>query len=217
MKTAIVIGATGLVGKSLVEQLLGDERYEKVVVLVRRSTGLKSGKLEEHLINFDKPNDWKHLVKGDVLFSALGTTLKQAGGKEQQYRIDYTYQYQTAKAAAEHGVPVYVLVSASGADPKSRIFYSRMKGELDRDVQALGFRCVVLIKPSLLVGHRNHERTGEKIGYRVLKLINSLGILKKYQPVEGRVVAAAMIKAAQAAQPGVTTYELDQIHRLVAP
>ena len=112
-RTAIVIGATGLVGHELVQQLLQDQRFVRVVVLGRRNSGFVHARLEEHLISFDQPEQWRHLVKGDVLFSALGTTLKTAGSKEAQYKVDHTYQLEVAKAAAANGVPVYVLVSSA--------------------------------------------------------------------------------------------------------
>ncbi|WP_237151190.1 NAD(P)H-binding protein [Pontibacter actiniarum] len=122
MKTAIIIGATGLVGKQLVHLLLADQRFNKIIVFGRHSLGIDNAKLEEHLIDFDAPENWRHLVKGDVLFSTLGTTLKQAGGQNQQYKVDYLYQFRFAQAAAQNGVPVYVLVSAPGASPHSVLF-----------------------------------------------------------------------------------------------
>jgi len=108
MKTAIVIGATGLVGNELVQLLIKDSRFEKVKVFARRTTGLQHNKLEEHLINFDAPDTWKKQVTGDVLYSSMGTTIGVAGSKEAQYKIDYTYQYQAAKIAANNGVQEYV-------------------------------------------------------------------------------------------------------------
>jgi uncharacterized protein YbjT (DUF2867 family) len=214
MKAAIVIGATGLVGKQLVKQLLDDQQFEKVVVFVRRSTGIPNNKLEEHLIDFDKPEEWKYLVKGDVLFSALGTTLKQAGSKEAQYKIDYNYQYNFAKAAAENKVPVYVLVSSAGADIASRIFYSRMKGELERDIKKLPFSAIHILQPSLLVGKREKERTGEKVGFVLLNALNKFGLFKKYKPISGGLVARAMINASLSVNSGIDIYTLDEVFAL---
>src|SRR6476619_3817620 len=96
--TALVIGATGLVGNELVQQLLADDRFGSVVVFVRRTTGIQHSKLKELIINFDEPQNWNNLVKGDVLFSALGTTIKKAGSKEAQYKIDHNYQFEFARA-----------------------------------------------------------------------------------------------------------------------
>lgn len=214
MKTALVIGATGLVGFQLVKQLTQDKDFEKVVVFSRRSTGLVSPCLEEHLIDFDRPEQWQHLVKGDVLFSALGTTLASAGSKKAQYKVDHNYQYQFAAAAARNAVPAYVLVSSAGANPKSRTFYMRMKGELDRDVQELLFSSIVLIKPGPLHGQRKKNRLGENIGVAVIRFFNALGLLNKYRPIGGDVVARAMIQAFKRATPGVAAFELDELFLL---
>jgi uncharacterized protein YbjT (DUF2867 family) len=214
MKTAIVIGATGLVGTQLVHLLLADPRFNKVLVLTRRTLHFKNEKLEEHLIDFDKPDQWQHLVKGDVLFSTLGTTLKQAGSKQAQYKIDYTYQFQAAQAASYNEVPVYVLVSSASASPDSKLFYSRMKGELERDVKKFPFMSIYLLQPSLLFGSRQQDRPGEKIGYQVISFLNTLGLFKKYRPIQGRTVAQAMLNAGIAGANGVHVYALDQIFSL---
>jgi uncharacterized protein YbjT (DUF2867 family) len=214
MKTAIVIGATGMVGKHLVHALLVDSRFSKVQVFGRRSLGITNSKLEERLIDFDKPDLYKGFVKGDILFSTLGTTLKQAGSKPAQYKIDHTYQLQFAEAAAYNEVPVYVLVSSTSASPNSRIFYSRMKGELERDVKKLPFKSINILQPSLLVGVREQHRFGEGFGFHVLQLLNSVGLFKKYRAIHGQTVAKAMINAGIAAANGVQVFTLDQIFKL---
>jgi uncharacterized protein YbjT (DUF2867 family) len=214
MKTAIVIGATGLVGKALIQQLLASPHFSRVAVLARRSTGVNHPKLQEHIINFDTPQSWQHLVQGDVLFSTLGTTLKQAGSKEAQYQIDYTYQYETARAASANGVGTYVLVSSSGASPKSRIFYSRMKGDLEEAVKALPFRSIYMLQPSLLLGDRPETRIGEKWGYKVLNALNSIGVLKDYRPISGVTVAQAMVNAAIQGTAGVHVHALGEVFAL---
>jgi uncharacterized protein YbjT (DUF2867 family) len=209
-----VIGATGLVGTQLVRLLLEDGYFKKVIVFVRRSTKIRNDKLEERIIDFDKPATWQHLVKGDVFFSTLGTTIKQAGSQQAQYRIDYFYQYQFAQAAAHNDVPVYVLVSSAGANPDAVIFYSRMKGELEKDVKQLKFSSINIIQPGLLVGHRQHERTGEKIGYHLLNSFNRIGLFKKYKPIKAILVAQAMINAGKAAVNGVHVYSLEAVFKL---
>ena len=214
MKTALVIGATGLVGKQLVQQLLADGRFNKVIVFGRRSLGKADAKLEEHLINFDKPEEWQHLVKGDVFFSTLGTTLKQAGGQNEQYKVDYHYQYKFAEAAAHNGIPAYVLVSSSGAKPDSLIFYSRMKGALEEAVKKLDFKSISIIQPGLLHGDRKEERFGEEAAYKVMHFLDKVGIAGKYKPYEDKVVAQALINAGIAAEPGVHTYTLNQVFEL---
>ncbi len=129
---ALVIGATGATGKDLVKQLLNDKDFEEVNIFVRKPLNFQNDKLKVHVIDFDKPEEWKNSVKGDVAFSCLGTTLKDAGSKEAQKKVDFNYQYEFAKAAKENNVDDYVLVSAYGANPKSKIFYSKMKGELEK-------------------------------------------------------------------------------------
>lgn len=194
--------------------LLADSRFQKVIVFGRRSLGKSDPKLEEHLINFDAPEEWQHLVKGDVLFSTLGTTLKQAGGQNQQYRVDYYYQFQFAEAAAQSGVPGYVLVSSSGANPDSMIFYSRMKGALEEAVKKLDFQSISILQPGLLHGQRQESRFGEVAAYKVLHLLDRVGLAGKYRPYEDRVVAQAMVNAGLTAQAGVHTYTLGEIFKL---
>ncbi len=217
MKTAIVIGATGLVGLELVHLLLKDSRFEKVKIFVRRATGISNVKLEEYIVNFDEADNWKQKVTGDVLYSAMGTTLKVAGSKEAQYKIDYTYQYHTAKIAAANGVPEYVLVSAAGSNVNSRIFYSKMKGELERDIKKLPFETIHIIRPGMLGSGRKEERTGEKIGIAFMKVIGLIPSLGSLKPIEGKEVAQAMINATFRRVVGIHSYTMGEVFKLAAP
>lgn len=191
---AIIAGATGLVGSRLLHILLQDIRFESVHVLVRQSTGLKHPRLTEHLVDFEKPEKWKALVKGDVLFSTLGTTLRKAGSKENQFRVDYTYQYELAKAAAANKIPDFVLVSSAGANPRSFIFYSKMKGELEEAVQKLKFRRIFILRPSFLEGRRLEKRKAEKVMLFLTKAVTSI-FFRQYRPIRARMVAQAMVNA----------------------
>ncbi len=211
MKTAVMIGATGLVGSELLSQLLADERFAKVISLGRKKTGQSNPKLEEHVINFAAPSSWAALVKGDVAFSSLGTTIKAAGSQEAQRKVDYQYQLDFAQAAAANGVPVYVLVSAASANATSGIFYSRIKGELDRDVQRLGFSQIRIMRPSLLGGNRKDARFGEKVGSVMLGALNAIGIARKNREIHGSVVAKAMINAAFDSEAGTRIFTLDEV------
>jgi uncharacterized protein YbjT (DUF2867 family) len=206
-----MIGATGLVGAQLAKQLLDDARFERVVAFGRRKTGLAHPKLEEEVVDFEAPASWSSLVKGDVAFSSLGTTKKQAGSEAAQKKVDYDYQLAFARAAAGNGVPTYVLVSASSASPSSRVFYSRLKGELDRDVQQLGFERVRILRPSLLGGSRAQARAGEKVGGALLGALNAVGLARRYREVPGEVVATAMINAAFDREKGTRIYTLDEV------
>jgi uncharacterized protein YbjT (DUF2867 family) len=206
-----MIGATGLVGSQLLGQLLQDARFGRVIAFGRKKTGQAHPKLEDRVVDFDAPDSWSSLVKGDVAFSALGTTRKQAGSLTAQKRVDYDYQLAFAKAAASNGAATYVLVSSSSADPGSRIFYTRIKGELDRDVQQLGFERVRIMRPSLLGGARSQPRAGEKFGSALLGAVNALGLARKYREIPGSVVAKAMINAALDPEKGTRVYTLDEL------
>ena len=212
--TALMIGATGLVGKCLSEKLIADGRFEKVKVFVRRSTGKQHVKLEEHIIHFDQPAQWQQFVRGDVLFSTLGTTLRKAGSKEAQYKIDYTYQYNFARIAAQNGVPDYVLVSSAGASPQSKIFYSRMKGELEQAVKELPFHYIQIIQPGILAGKREEFRSGERIGIAALSLLHHIPGLGAYKPIDACMVAQAMINAFFIKGQRVNTYTLGEVLKL---
>lgn len=203
-KTALIIGATGLVGQHLLIQLLEHPEFQKVRVFGRRTTGIVHPKLEEEIIDFDQPESWKSLVQGDVVFSTLGTTIKTAKTKENQYRVDFTYQYEFAKAAAENGVSTYLLVSSMGADPKSSVFYSRMKGELEDAVAKLPFQKLFIIRPSILDGDRQEKRAGEKVGLILSRFVTKF-ILKAYRPTPVDVLAAKMIRLSLEEVSGIRT------------
>lgn len=213
MKTAIIIGATGLVGSKITNKLLNDNRYNLVKIFVRKSTGVHHPKIEEHVVDFEKFEIWKHEIIGDELYSALGTTIKKAGSKEAQYKIDFTCQYEFAKAACENRVGKYLLVSSAGANANSRNFYLRMKGELDEKISELPFKQICIFRPSILAGERKERRRAEEIGTIIVKFFTQLiPPLRKYRPIEAEKVAGALINAAnQNDQSKIMIYELDKI------
>lgn len=211
-KTAIIVGATGLVGKHLTQFLLDNPQYNLVKVFARRSTGIQHKKLEEHLVDFNDMADWHIQLKGDELFSALGTTRKKSG-KKGQYKVDFTYQHEVAKAAANNGVSKYLLVSSVGANPRSISFYSRVKGELEKEVQSLHFKYISIFRPSVLIGQRPEQRFGEKLGSKLGNWLSTLSAFKKYRPIKGETVAKAMINAAAGIPSNrVRIYAWDEIH-----
>ena len=207
---ALVIGATGAVGKDLVQQLLEDGSFERVDIFVRRQVNVSSDKLVVHVVDFDRPETWAGELQADVLFSCLGTTIKAAGSQEAQWKVDYTYQYEAAKAARAIGVKTYVLVSSVGANAKSKVFYTKMKGALDEAVQQLGFEgCFILRPPSLI--RKGSDRFGEKVGIVALRGFNAIGLMRNYTPMPTEAVAAAMIRLAKSGRQGVAIFDSQDI------
>ncbi len=152
-------------------------------------------------MDFNHPETWVGELRGDVLFSCLGATIRAAGSQDAQWKVDYTYQLEAAKAARDNGVPTYVLVSSVGADSKSRIFYTRMKGALDDAVRELGFEgCFILRPPSLI--RKGSDRFGEKAGVAALRAFNAIGLLKGFTPMPTKEVAAAMLRLAKSGRKG---------------
>ena len=199
---ALVIGATGAVGKDLVQQLSEDSSFERVDIFVRREVKIPAVKVVAHVVDFDHPETWADQLKGDVLFSCLGTTIRAAGSQDVQWKVDYTYQYEAAKAAKANGVKTYVLVSSVGANAKSKVFYTKMKGALDEAVQELGFEgCFILRPPSLI--RKGSDRFGEKVGIVALKAFNAIGLMRSFTPMSTEAVAAAMIRLTKSGRQGV--------------
>lgn len=163
-KIALVIGATGLVGSHLIEQLLNAD-YKKIITLTRRKSAHHSDKVINHVIDFDHLEQSESLFHADVLFSCLGTTKKIAGSIQKQRRVDVDYQLAAAQMAAKNGINHYVLVSSSGANPNSSSAYLKMKGELEHSVSTLPLKRISILQPSLLLGARDNQfRLAETIG-----------------------------------------------------
>lgn len=189
---AIVIGGTGATGKELVKQLLDDSRFEEVTALVRRPYFGGHIKLKEIIVDFEKLEEYKDHIEGNVAFSCLGTTLKDAGGKEAQWQVDHDYQLKFAALAKENGIRSFVLLSATGADSKSLIFYNKMKGTLEENIQALGFDQFLTLHPGA-IDRPNTTRAGEKWMTKIISSLNTIGILKSYAVISTARLAQAMI------------------------
>jgi uncharacterized protein YbjT (DUF2867 family) len=204
---ALVIGATGATGRELVNSLINDEDFDQVSIFVRKAPELEHEKLKIHTIDFNEIKRHKDLIKGDILFSALGTTKKEAGGKQRQYIIDYTYQYEFAKIAAENGVNQLSLVSSIGANPKSFMFYPKMKGELESDVKKLKFKKIDIFQPPILIRQPEIIRKAEKKAISIIQKLNKLGILISQQPLMVSNLAERMVKTAKTnSKEKVNTY-----------
>ena len=210
-KTALIIGSTGLVGSQLLQQLLASPCYTKVVSLSRRQLDFSHPKLISHIIDFENLTHHVELFKGDVFFSCLGTTLKQAGSVAAQRKVDFEYQFICAQMAANNAVPHYCLVSSSGANAHSMSRYLKIKGELEQQVKQLGFARLSILQPSLLVGERSELRVAEKFGEVVLPLLTRFGILKRYRPITGEQVANKLLRVSIEQQQATGYYVLDEL------
>lgn len=195
-RRALVLGSTGLVGRELVKLLVEEGKFDEVHCFQRRREASKGPSHKVRVVDFSQPAGWMHELHGAVLFLCLGTTLSKAGSKEAQWKVDYDYQYAAAEAARAHGTPTCVLVSSVGADPKARVFYSRMKGALEVAIEALGFQKLVILQPSFLDGDRQEVRTGERVGLWIAKRLAWLPGVRKYRPIHARVVAQSMVNEA---------------------
>ena len=207
---ALIIGATGATGKDLLSQLLADDTYSQVHCFVRKPLTLTHPKLHAHVVDFETPEAWADLLRGDVAFSCLGTTLAAAGSKEAQWRVDYDYQYNFAEHCRNNGVPTFVLVSAAGAKAQSKLFYNRMKGQLEDAVKALGFARLLIFQPSVLV-RKGSDRKGEQFGLKMIVFLNKLGLFKRYRPMPTDILAQKIRKEVATAAKGVHTFTLDEI------
>lgn len=190
---ALVIGATGAVGKVLVRQLLCDDYFSEVVIFVRKEWDIQHPKLITHIVDFEKMPEWAYLIGGDVAFSCLGTTLKQAGSKQNQWHIDYDYVIQFARYAKDNNVKNFVLLSAKAASSNSIFFYSKMKGRLERAILNVGFDNTIILRPGLLL-RPGTNRIGERIAAKILSFFNSMKLFMSNKPIEVVKVANRMRK-----------------------
>ena len=209
---AIVFGATGATGRELVKYLIKNPKLTKISIFTRKEIGIDDEKLIKHIIDFSCLENYKSIIKGDILFSALGTTLKDAGSKEKQFLVDYTYQYEFAKIASENGVSDYSLVSAQGANSSSRFFYPKIKGELEESIKKLNFTRSHIFQPSFLIRQKDLIRNGEKVAISIFLFLNKFGLFKSMQPITVAFLARRMIdEALNKREEKIITYNLNDI------
>ena len=215
-KTAILLGASGLVGSFLLDILLNSEEYRSVIIFVRKEIGLKHSKLTEHIIDFDQLDKYADLVQADDLFCCLGTTIKQAKTREAFKLVDYYYPLKFAEMAKKNGVTQFLMVTSIGANDTSSVFYLKTKGECEEAIKKLNLSSTSIFRPSSLLGPRKVVRPQERIGEIVMKVFSFclIGKLKKYRPIQAQRVAEAMSIVAQSPKQGFTIYESDQIQLL---
>ena len=207
MKKAWVLGATGAVGTALVEQLLGNDEYSEVHVFVRRPLPLQHTKLHVHVVDMERAEDWQTGPAADVAFSCLGTTLRAAGSKAAQHRVDVDYQLQFAEMARRSGVGTFVLLSAAGANAKSSLFYMRLKGEAEEGVRALGFERTLFFRPEIL-DRGAKTRGSERISIALVRALNRIGLLKRHRPVTVEALAQQLIRGVET-QPAQGEHTID--------
>ena len=204
-KTALLAGATGLVGSTLLPLLLSSDRYAKVIVVGRRPVALTHSKLTQVITELSQLEAVRLRLIADDVYCCLGTTLAQAGSKEAFYEVDFLYVVQLAALTAANFAGQFLVVSALGADAGSRFYYNRVKGEMEAAVRQLPFRAIHIFQPSLLLGQRQQPRLGERIGAVLLRLAGPLlrGSWRKYRGVAAAAVAQAMLRAATADSSGI--------------
>ncbi|MDP3294981.1 MAG: NAD(P)H-binding protein [Nevskia sp.] len=209
-RTALMVGATGLVGAALLDRLLAAPEYVTVTVLGRRAPAVTHAKLRFVPSTLEDLDGLADPLAADDLFSCLGTTTKAAGGHAGLERVDYTMVLAVARAAQAGGVKRFFGVSAAGASATSLALYSRLKARMERDVAAVGFESTQFFRPSLLLGARSESRPAEALGQKLAPLLSPLcvGPLRKYRPITAEQVADAMLLKARLSTGGVQVHDL---------
>lgn len=215
-KTALVLGATGLVGTQLVKEIINSEIYKEVHLLTRRKMECKEPKCKVHIADFDKLSNYADSFNVTDVFICLGTTIKKAKSKEAFCKVDFEYVIEAAKVAKTSNVEKLLVITAMGANSKSKFFYSRVKGDVEGALQQLEMNSVHIFRPSLLLGERKEYRAGEKISGMLSSFTKFLfvGPLRPYRAIEAKNVAAAMYAAAQTKNLGYHYYNSDEIEKL---
>lgn len=213
MSEILLAGATGLVGGHCLHRLVRDAAIERIVVLTRRPFVRAAypgvDKLDERVVDFDRLSSHSDAMRVDAVICALGTTIKKAGSRARFRRVDHDYPLEIAELSRREGASHYLLVSALSANPKSLLFYSRVKGELEDDVRDVSFPGLTIVRPSFLVGDRDEFRLGEEMALRLGFLMPS-----KYKPVHAAAVAEVLVDEAKRRRTGTRVIESHEIRRL---
>lgn len=201
-KHFLIAGATGLVGSALMEQLLLNEEVGKVTIMVRRPVNADHKKLQIKEVDFETINESVIPPNVDALFCCLGTTMAQAGGKDAFRRVDYEYVVKLAVFAQRQKIPQFHVISASGANEKSKIFYNKVKGRMELEVRKLDkIRSIYIYQPSLLLGNRDQFRFGESLGKILMKTFSFI-IPMRHRAIQDEKVAASMVQNALSPKKG---------------
>ena len=216
MKTALLVGATGLVGGFVLEQLLEDTYFDKVIVLTRKTLGNNHPKIKEILVNFDELEKYANDIKADAVFCCLGTTIKVAGSQEAFKKVDYEYPLRVAEIAKQNGASNYLLISALGAAKSSIIFYNRVKGEVEDAIGKLNFDAFHILQPSLIIGERKESRMGEGLAQKLSPVYDAVmfGPLTKYKSIKAEQIAKAMIHYSKSETKGIMRHESGELQKV---
>jgi uncharacterized protein YbjT (DUF2867 family) len=206
MAIAVIAGTTGLIGSILLDLLLDDPSYSKVIALTRKPLDKVNPKLHNLVVNFDTLDEYAEHLKGDDVFCCLGTTIKQAGSQEAFRKVDYDYPVKIAGITKAQGAKQYLLITALGSDRNSSIFYNRVKGEVEDAIKAVGFEGYHIFQPSMLLGERKEQRAGESAGKWVMTALGFL-IPKKFKAIEASKVARGMLSIAKKNQSGLHIHQ----------
>jgi len=209
----LLIGASGLIGSKLLEQMLLDPEITSVVLFVRRPIPLEHSKIEQHIINFQDLNDYAKYFTGDALVCALGTTRSKTPNQSDFREIDLVYTIAAAKLAKDNGIKQIHLISSMGANPKSKVFYSALKGEIENLIIGLKFDKTTIYRPSILIGERSESRPIEKLSQKLNWLYDPLlfGSLKKYRSIRAEQVATKIISEIKKNNKGVVILDSSEI------
>lgn len=214
-KTAIILGATGLTGGLLLEQLLNDNRYDKIKLFSRSASLIKHPKIEEHLVALFELKSHQENFTADVVFCCIGTTKAKTPDQETYLNIDYGIPVSAAEIAKENGIKTFIAISALGADKNSKVFYNRTKGRMEQAVLAEQITHTYLLQPSLIGGSRDEKRLGEKLAKIAMTLLNPflMGSLAKYKSIEPETIAKCMVFLDNNSYPSnrVVSNEISQI------
>lgn len=216
MKTALLVGATGLVGGHVLEQLLEDTYFDKVIVLTRKTLGSNHPKLKEVIVNFDQLENYKSDIKADIVFCCLGTTIKTAGSQEAFKKVDYEYPLRVAEIAKQNGTSSFLIITALGSAKSSIIFYNRVKGEVEEAIGKLNFDAFHILQPSLIIGERKDSRMGEGLAQKLSPVYDTLmfGPLTKYKSIKAEQIAKAMIHYSKSETKGIMRHESGELQKV---
>jgi uncharacterized protein YbjT (DUF2867 family) len=215
-KSALLIGASGLVGGHCLQFLLEESSYARVVALVRRPLSITHDKLIQHVVDFSELDTLGEYFTTDDVYCCLGTTIKKAGTQDAFRKVDFDYPIKIAALTQHLGANQFLIVTSLGADPHSRIFYNRVKGEVEEAIGKISFPTMNIFRPSLLLGDRKEHRTGEKAGAFIMSGLKYMmvGPFRKYRPIQSRDVAKVMVQIAQKKLKSVNIFESMQIQEI---